>query len=119
MPFPPENVKVCLPFVPYLVDDREEEEDMSIPRWNTIVRSVNVLFRDNTAPHGKSNMTNLLEALKGDWKAEKRSKYTFPEIQLEEDVAESQDHTGMHTNILYVVLMRVKQLWKPEYEVWN
>ena len=95
MPFPPENLKVCLPFIPYLVDDSEEElDDLRVPKWTTIVRAVTGLFRENSAPHSKSNMGNLREALKGDWKLEKKSKYAYPEIELNEDVEEMENSRG-------------------------
>ena len=85
MPQPPENLKICLPFLPYLIDGGDEDlEEMMVPGWNLMVRSVIGLFHGNSAPHSKSNMGTLREALKGDWKAEKRSKYTYPEIELEE-----------------------------------
>ena len=89
LPSPPENAEVCLPFIPYLIDDREEEgEEEVLPSWTSIVRAVNGMFRDNTAPHGKSTMDSLREGLKGDWKAEKRSKYCYPEFELEDDPEE-------------------------------
>ena len=97
LPSAPENAAVCLPFMPYLIDDREEvgEED-SLPGWATMVRAVNGMFRNNTAPHSKSTMDSLREVLKGDWKAEKRSKYCYPEIELDDEDQEP-DNEGMKT----------------------
>ena len=97
-PFPPENTRVCLPFVPFLIgDEQEEEDDSNIPRWNNLVKAVNGLLRDNTAPHCKSNMENLKEALKGDWKADKRSKYAYPVFEFDDnDDEDEQDGAGMH-----------------------
>ena len=85
-PFPPENTKVCLPFIPYLVDDRDgEEDDLTLPKWGQMVQAASSLFKNNSAPHSKSNFDNLKEAIKGDWKAEKPSKYCYPELEVEDD----------------------------------
>ena len=95
LPTPPEDLQVCLPFIPYLIDDGEDdEEEVTLPRWSTMVRSVTGLFQGNSAPHSKSNMVNLRETLKGDWKAGKRSKYSYPEIELEENNEETEDPAG-------------------------
>ena len=95
LPTPPEDLQVCLPFIPYLIDDGEDdEEEVTLPRWSTMVRSVTGLFQGNSAPHSKSNMVNLRETLKGDWKADKRFKYSYPEIELEENNEETEDPAG-------------------------
>ena len=94
-PFPPENTKVCLPFIPYLVDERDVEEDeLTLPKWGTMVKAACQLFRKNSAPHSKSNLDNLREALKGDWKAEKASKYCYPQLEVEDD--NDVEVAGMH-----------------------
>ena len=46
------------------------------------------MFRDTTAPHSKSNLENLKEALKGDWKLEKMSRYVFPVLVMDDDEEE-------------------------------
>ena len=95
MPSPPESLKVCLPFIPYLIDDTEEEEEEAVlPGWNQLVRAVIGMFRGNSAPHSKSNMTNLREVMKGDWKADKKSKYSYPEIDLVDDVEDGTNVEG-------------------------
>ena len=95
LPFPPENHSVCLPFIPYLIEDNEDDQDEAgVPGWNSVVRAVVGLFRGNSAPHSKSNMGNLKEALKGDWKTEKRSKYAYPEIELEEETEDTENIEG-------------------------
>ena len=71
MPDSPENATICLPFVPYLLADADGE--MDVPRWPKIVRAVTGMFRSPTPPHSKSNMDNLQEVLKSDWKAIKNS----------------------------------------------
>ena len=82
LPGLPENHNIRLPFTPYLIDASEEteEEDVVLPNWLGILSACNGMFRDTTAPHSKSNMTNLNEALKSDWKKEKTSKYVFPQL---------------------------------------
>ena len=47
LPSPPEEVEVCLPFIPYLIDDREEDDSI-LPSWKAIVKGVNGMFRDTT-----------------------------------------------------------------------
>ena len=56
-----------------------------VPEWKTIVRKVNSLFRNTTAPHAKSNGDTLNEVLKMDWKINKPSKYIYPELMVEEE----------------------------------
>ena len=86
MPFPPEDSNICLPFVPYILDDREEDDGGApVPRWTVVVKAVNGLFRRTTTPHSKSNMDTLTEALKGDWRQDRQSKYLYPELETGED----------------------------------
>ncbi len=67
---------IRLPVTPYLVDDRDEdEEDLVLPEWSAILTACNRMFRDTVAPHSESNMENLKEALKTDWRKEKTTKY--------------------------------------------
>ena len=69
----PDNFEIRLPFTPYLIDDRTEEveeDDVILPDWVAIVSACNGMFRDTTAPHSKSNMSNLRETLKTDWMRE-------------------------------------------------
>ena len=81
----------CLPFIPYLIKEFEDENEET-PSWKTMVRACNGLFQNNSAPHSKSNMMTLQEMLKGDWKAAKGSKYNWPEINLEKP--EPMEETG-------------------------
>ena len=83
LPAPPSECSVCLPFVPYLISD---EEDEVLPEWKTILRCCNGMLRETTAPHSKSNLDNLMETLKGDWRAPKGSKYIYP-VLIEEEIA--------------------------------
>ena len=91
LPTPPPEVSVSLPFVPYLLCD---EEDDVLPEWKTILRSCNGMLRETTAPHSKSNLDNLLETLKGDWRAPKSSKYIYPVLVEEEMAMEGVDNSG-------------------------
>ena len=89
MPDTPEGTSVCLPFVPYLLGTEEEDDAQSfIPTWAKIVRATVGMFRTPTPRHSKSNVTNLEEALKTDWKQQKRTKYIYPEITMEEEEEE-------------------------------
>ena len=98
LPSPPEEDAVCLPFVPYIIDSREEDDEpRSIPKWKTIVKATNGLFRETSAPHSKSNLENLYEALKTDWKAPKKTKYIYPELISEEDDIEEVNIEGMYS----------------------
>ena len=94
MPCPPIETAICLPFVPYLIPNGEDADDISLPEWKTIVRGCNGLFRDTTAPHSKSNLDNLMEALKNDWRAAKMSKYIYPVLVVEETQEEDEDVEG-------------------------
>ena len=92
-PWPQHEEKICLPFIPYLITETEDDEDQ-VPSWRNMVKACNGLFRDNSAPHSKSNMVNLLEAMKGDWKANKPSKYTWPELIRDEPETVNGDTEG-------------------------
>ena len=61
--------------MPYIIDSREVEDeevaDLDLPSsWNLKEGTYN-LFKKVSAPHMKSNMDNLKEALKSDWKKPK------------------------------------------------
>ena len=76
-----------LPTMPYLIDNREvEAEEMaeiSLPASMDLKEAVYKLFSGVEAPHTKSNMDKLREALQGDWKKAKLAKYSFPELAAE------------------------------------
>ena len=44
MPYPPAEVAICLPFVPYLLPSGEEDDEYSLPEWRKIVRASNGPF---------------------------------------------------------------------------
>ena len=92
LPSPPEEERICLPFIPYLICGQEEDDD-SVPNWTTIVKAVNGMFRDTTAPHSKSNMAKLMETLKGDWKTTKMSKFCYP-VLVEDENDEEENAEG-------------------------
>ena len=79
------------------MDQDDSEEDF--PEWKTIVKAVNGMMRETTAPHSKSNMTNLMETLKGDWKAKKLSKFIYP-VLVEEEALEDVNIEGEPTTKL-------------------
>ena len=75
-----------LPTMPYLIDSRqveEGEEELSLPTSMDLKKEVFKLFSGGMMPHTKSNMDKLKEALLGDWKKGKPSKYSFPELAAE------------------------------------
>ena len=68
LPSPPGGFNIKLPFVPYMLDSRDTEEDeLDLPGWPVILSACTSLFRNTTDPHVKSNMVNLKEVLKNDW----------------------------------------------------
>ena len=72
--------KFGLPSMPYIIDQRdtEDEETMTLPTsWN-IKSAYMRLFTTPSAPHVKSSMDNLREAMQGDWRKDKPAKYCFP-----------------------------------------
>ena len=64
-----------LPTMPYIIDSREVEEeelaDLALPSSWELKQAVYNLFKKVSAPHMKSNMDNLKETMKGDWKKPK------------------------------------------------
>ena len=66
-----------LPTMPYIIDAREVEDeelaDLELPTSWDLKQAVFNLFRKVSAPHMKSTMDNLKEALKGDWRKPKVS----------------------------------------------
>ena len=93
LPASQEEANTCLPFIPYLLWDQEEEcED--VPDWKTIVKACNGLFRETTAPHSKSNLNTLKEALKTEWKIKKVSKYIYPVLITEDTEPERENIEG-------------------------
>ena len=64
-----------LPTMPYIIDAREVEEEelasLELPSSWDLKMGVYSLFKKVSAPHMKSSMENLKEALKGDWKKPK------------------------------------------------
>ena len=73
--------------MPYLIDAREvaEEEmaELCLPSSMDLKEALFKLFSGGSAPHTKSNMDKLREALQGDWRKAKASKYTFPRLAAE------------------------------------
>ena len=104
MPEAPEGPAICLPFVPYLLVEGEDDDEREVPCWAMIARAVGGMFRAPTPPHSKSNMDNLSEVLKTDWKVDKKSKYIFPEIGVDEDDVEPEHHEGKipHVQRFYI-----------------
>ena len=95
LPSPPDNFSIKLPFAPYLLDDREtEEEELDLPGWPAIVSACMGLFRNTSAPHAKSNMVNLKEVLKTDWRKDKRSKYIYPQVEKEVNITGHHEAAG-------------------------
>ena len=88
-----------LPTMPFLIDNREVEEealpDLPLPTSLELKEAIFKLFSDTTAPHMKSNMDKLHDALQGDWRKTKPSKYTFPVQAAEGDENESDAETGL------------------------
>ena len=76
-----------LPTMPYLIDNREVEaeamSEVSLPTSMDLKEAVYKLFSGVEAPHTKSNMDKLREALQGDYKKAKPAKYTFPGLAAE------------------------------------
>ena len=81
-----------LPTMPYLIDAREVEgEEMAglcLPTSMELKEAFFKLFSEGSAPHTKSNMDKLREALQGDWRKAKASKYSFPRLAEEGGVEE-------------------------------
>ena len=94
LPIPPNEEEVCLPFVPYVIDGREDDENNCVPTWAKMVKAVNGMFRGTSAPHSKSSMSTLKEALRGDWKTEKPSKHVYPVLQVDEEAQEEPGDGG-------------------------
>ena len=108
MPEPPLETNICLPFIPYLIEAGEEEE-VSLPGWGAVVKAAGGMFRAPTPPHSKSNMNNLLETLKTDWKVEKTTKYIYPELTVDEEEDEEGDTPeGIYTYKVWVLCDLVK-----------
>ena len=78
-----------LPTMPYLIDGREvgDEglEELCLPTSMELKEEVFKLFSGGVAPHTKSNMDKLREALAGDWRKARPSKYTLPGLAAEGD----------------------------------
>ena len=78
-----------LPTMPYLIDGREvgDEglEEVCLPTSMELKEEVFKLFSGGVAPHTKSNMDKLREALAGDWRKARPSKYTLPGLAAEGD----------------------------------
>jgi hypothetical protein len=76
-----------LPTMPYLIDGREvtgeEMAELCLPSSMDLKEALFKLFSGGSAPHTKSNMDKLREALQGDWRKAKASKYTFPRLAAE------------------------------------
>lgn len=76
-----------LPTMPYLIDTREVEgegmAELCLPSSKELKEAVFKLFSEGSAPHTKSNMDKLREALQGDWKKAKASRYSFPRLAAE------------------------------------
>ena len=69
-----------------------------------VVSAAAAMFRDPTPPHSKSSMDTLREALKGDWKAPKKTKWIYPELGTNE--GEQQEEViveGKHTFTAWLV----------------
>ena len=64
-----------LPTMPYIIDARDVQEeeiaDLDLPSSWDLKMAIYNLFRKVSDPHCKSNMENLKEALKGDWRRPK------------------------------------------------
>ena len=88
MPTPEWAGECGLPSVPFLIDPRlgsdEDTDDVILPTSMQVKKSYTDLFTNCSAPHNKSGMDNLAEALKGAWRKEKVAKYNFP-VPREED----------------------------------
>ena len=80
MPGQPDNLRIPLPFTPYLWNQSGEEE-VDIPDFTVVLSACVGLFRGTSAPHIKSNHENLITVLKTDWRKTVSSKYTFPKIK--------------------------------------
>ena len=83
-----ENVRgTALPTMPYIIDSREVDSErmaeLPLPSSMELKEAVFKLFSGGSAPHTKSNMDKLREALQGDWKKAKASRYTFPRLPAE------------------------------------
>ena len=67
MPGQPEHFRIPLPFTPYLwIQTGEEEEEVDIPDFTTVLLACVGFFRDTSAPHIKSNYGTLMTILKTD-----------------------------------------------------
>ena len=81
-----------LPTMPYIIDTREVEEDamadLQLPSSMELKEVVFNLFSEVNGPHLKSSMDKLREALRGDWRKAKLSKYSFPKLVAEGGDAE-------------------------------
>ena len=71
-----------------------------------MVRSAAGMFRNPKPPHSKSNMDTLAEALKGDWKASKKTKWIYPELGMDEEEQERElANEGIYTFKVWVAGM--------------
>ena len=73
-----------IPTMPYIIDSRDVEDEglseLELPSSRQLKEAIYNLFSGRAAPHLKSSMDKLREALQGDWRKEKLARYTFPEL---------------------------------------
>ena len=55
------------------------------------------MFRETSAPHSKSTMETLKEALKSDWRSLKTTKHVYPMLIQEEDEENMEEVEGETT----------------------
>ena len=55
------------------------------------------MFRETSAPHSKSTMETLKEALKSDWRSLKTTKHIYPMLIQEEDEENVEEVEGETT----------------------
>ena len=91
---PNPKLKLGLPLLPYLWDDRDEfEDDMPFPTWEEVLSATVGFFRSSSAPHCKASLASIKKTLEEDWRKDKASKYIFP-AQREPVPPVSEDNAG-------------------------
>ena len=104
LPCPRPELALPLPFVPYVIDDRDEvEDDAAFIDWTAALSASIGFMRNTSAPHGKGSLASLNTALEGgEWRREKASKYVFPALKEPVAPADLQDTTGEEESTHYI-----------------
>ena len=79
---PNPNLKLALPLLPYILDDRDDfEDDSNFPTWEEVLSASVGFFRSTSAPHCKTSLVSIRKALEEEWRKDKVSKFVFPALK--------------------------------------